>query len=135
MGGGYVLDFSNRTFCEFMSDTLGVDPYDGRYDGAGGSKANRLRQIWEVEPNHIVGRLVAALLDYAQHIDGVGKAEAIQNARKISERLCQGSSVDDLTAIRPNTDDRDFDVLAKEIKAAIDKNQLEAGIDRLHILP
>ena len=25
MGGGYVLDFSNRTFAEFFADELGID--------------------------------------------------------------------------------------------------------------
>ena len=43
MGGGYVLDFSNRTFSEFIMDSTGRDIYDARYDYGSGSKANRLR--------------------------------------------------------------------------------------------
>ena len=31
MGGGYVLDFSNRTFAEFVSDSVARDIYDARY--------------------------------------------------------------------------------------------------------
>ena len=30
MEGGYVLDFSNRTFAEFFHEELGVDIYDDR---------------------------------------------------------------------------------------------------------
>ena len=43
MEGGYVLDFSNRTFAEFFRDELDVDIYDDHWAVQGGSKANRLR--------------------------------------------------------------------------------------------
>ena len=32
MGGGYVLDFSNRTFEEFILDSVKIDIYTERYD-------------------------------------------------------------------------------------------------------
>ena len=43
MEGGYVLDFSNRTFSEFFHEELGVDIDDRRWAVQGGSKAKRLR--------------------------------------------------------------------------------------------
>jgi len=43
MEGGYVLDFSNRTFAEFFHDEFNVDIYDDHWAVQGGSKANRLR--------------------------------------------------------------------------------------------
>ena len=43
MEGGYVLDFSNRTFANFFHEELGVDIYDNRWAAQGDSKANRLR--------------------------------------------------------------------------------------------
>ncbi|MCP4349147.1 MAG: hypothetical protein GY795_27010 [Desulfobacterales bacterium] len=43
MGGGYVLDFSNRTFSEFFYDELGVNIDDPRFEAEGTSKAKRLR--------------------------------------------------------------------------------------------
>ena len=43
MGGGYVLNFSNRTFEEFVTDATGRNIYDSRYEYGSGSKANRLR--------------------------------------------------------------------------------------------
>ena len=43
MGGGYVLDFSDRTFREFFADELDVDIDDPMYSMDGTSKAKRLR--------------------------------------------------------------------------------------------
>lgn len=43
MGGGYVLDFSNKTFAEFFGEELGIDIDDPRFDAEGNSKAKRLR--------------------------------------------------------------------------------------------
>jgi hypothetical protein len=43
MGGGYVLDFSDRTFREFFADEMDVDIDDPVYSKEGTSKAKRLR--------------------------------------------------------------------------------------------
>jgi hypothetical protein len=43
MGGGYVLDFSDRTFGEFFNDELNIDIDESRYSTEGTSKAKRLR--------------------------------------------------------------------------------------------
>ena len=43
MEGGYVLDFSNRTFAEFFHDELGVEIDNPYWAAEGGSKAKRLR--------------------------------------------------------------------------------------------
>jgi len=66
MGSGYVLNFSNRTFGEFVCDSTGRDIFDSRYDYASGSKANRLRAFWQKENNTVVGKLMGDLLDYSE---------------------------------------------------------------------
>ena len=43
MEGGFVLDFSNRTFAEFFHDEVNVDIYNPHWAVQGGSKAKRLR--------------------------------------------------------------------------------------------
>ena len=43
MEGGFVLDFSNRTFADFFREELDVDIDDPRWEAQGGSKAKRLR--------------------------------------------------------------------------------------------
>jgi hypothetical protein len=76
MSSGYVLNFSNRTWQEFVKDCVGRDIYDASYAVGSGSKANLLRGFWKEEGNLIVGRLLAALLDYAQSECGVAADHA-----------------------------------------------------------
>lgn len=45
MKGGYVLDFSDKTFDEFLAHEIGIDATAPRYSVDGGSKARRLRRI------------------------------------------------------------------------------------------
>ena len=66
MGTGYVLDFSNRTFSEFVRDSTGRDIYDSRYDYGSNSKANRMRAFWQKEENGVVGKLMGDILDYSE---------------------------------------------------------------------
>lgn len=132
MSSGYVADFSNRTFEEFVLDTVSKEIYDSKYDYASGSKANRLRAFWNVEPNHVVGMLLAALVEYC----GEEIAEVDEPLRdecyRISQRLKQSAPVADLDAISSNAAGKDFESLAKAVAGAIDRNEPEAGLDRLH---
>src|SRR5437868_1642550 len=63
MGGGYVLNFSNRTFREFIFDSIGVDIDDDRIGGTG-SKAWRLRYFWSPQPDHRIGKLLRDMIEY-----------------------------------------------------------------------
>ena len=64
MSGGYVLDFSNRTFAEFFRETANIDIYSPKYESNGDSKAKRLRAFWELESDPLVGKVLAELVDY-----------------------------------------------------------------------
>jgi hypothetical protein len=66
MKTGYVLDFSDRTFAEFVSDATGRNIFDERYNYASGSKANRLRAFWQKEDNATVGKLMGEVLNYGE---------------------------------------------------------------------
>jgi hypothetical protein len=149
MGGGYVLDFSNRTFQEFVTDTIGRNIYDSKYDGHGSSKANRLRGFWEAEPNYLVGKLMSALIDHQKEVEDENqtsgnfyakkKPEELQQAaalreecRKIVTRLLQDQPVAELEALTAISDEKDFETVARAVRDAIDKNEPETGLDRLH---
>jgi hypothetical protein len=54
MGSGYVLNFSDRTFAEFVADSTSRNIFDLRYNYKSGSKANRLRAFWTIEDNQVV---------------------------------------------------------------------------------
>ena len=60
MNTGYVLDFINATFQDFILTAVGID-VDIRYPE--GSKAVRLRTFWQNEPNETVAKLMLEMLD------------------------------------------------------------------------
>jgi len=131
MSSGYVLNFTNRTFEDFILDTTGRQIYTQGYEYESGSKANRLRAFWNVEPNHVVGALMSAMLDLYKD-EGRELSPLYEECRKITERLLHDAPIIDLDAITPNADGRDFETLAKSVRDAIEANQPEAGLDRLH---
>lgn len=90
MGGGYVLEFTNRTFAEFFRDTVGIDVYSDKYQQYGDSKAKRLRAFWDSESDTLVGKVLAELLDYwAYHNPEPSAADCSQvdKCRTITARL------------------------------------------------
>lgn len=133
MGGGYVLDFSNRTLAEFVAESTGRDIYDAKYDYASGSKANRIRAFWTQEPNHLVGKLVHDLLGYCRPAAGdPEQARLFEECERIARRLRQSAPVDALDAITAEGTEQGFEVLARAVRDSIEKNEPEAGLDRLH---
>lgn len=133
MSSGYVLDFSNRTFADLVTDSTGRDIYDAKYDYGSGSKANRLRGFWNQEPNNVVGKLMAELMSYGEE-NGSFKNEPLllEGCRKTVTRLLQNISVPDLDALTAAGSEKDFEIVAKEVRETIEKNQPETGLDRLH---
>jgi len=91
METGYVLDFSNRTFAEFITDYSGLNIYDSRYDYGSGSKANRLRKLWQVEGDATVGKLMNEMLDYG--FSGARETALASECRRIVARLLQSDPV------------------------------------------
>lgn len=131
MGSGYVLDFSDRTFEEFFVDTTGRSSYDEKYKLASGSKANRLRGFWNEEGNHLVARLLGALIDYAESLDDAD-SKLVEQCRKIVVRLQQEAPVPELDALAKVGAEHDFEVVVKAVRESIEKNDPVAGLDRLH---
>ena len=64
-----MLDFTNRSFAEFVRVSTGRDIYDSRYDYQSGSKANQLRAFWQKEENAVVGKLMGDILDYCDETE------------------------------------------------------------------
>ncbi len=87
MSGGYVLDFSNRTFKEFILDSTGLD-IDSEEVGGPGSKANRLRYFWNNQPDHVVGKALKDLVEYVETSSPVR-----EQCRIIANRLSTGPRV------------------------------------------
>lgn len=98
MGSGYVLDFSDRTMQAFFDEEFSIAVYDKKYDYdfPSKSKANRVRGIWKYEDNATVGKVVLALIDYAETVR-LTKGKVIseqenglfQKAKEIGKRLSE----------------------------------------------
>lgn len=139
MKSGYVMDFSDRTFQEFVSEAVGLDILDEKYQYASNSKANRLRQFIKVESNYIIGKLLSAFCDYwlskvhNGSIDPLDDEESYKECVRIAEKLKREGIVARVDAFNPISDDRDFNLLAKSIRESIENNEPESALDRLHL--
>lgn len=133
MGSGYVLNFSDRTYADFFIDYR-VEIDGALYRAAGDSKAKRLRTFWAITPNYTVGRILEGLIAYGveERCLGDSSQELIAACRKIAQRLLADQPVVELDALTANTDERDFEVVAEHVREAIEKNQPEGALDRLH---
>ena len=63
-GPGYVWDFNDLTFREFVNGATGCNIDDKKYKTNGTSKEKRLREFLTIEENSKVKLLLEELLDY-----------------------------------------------------------------------
>lgn len=148
MESGYILDFSHNTLGDFIEEHTGRDVYDPKYPQRGsGSKAWRVRAFWEVEPNHLAGKLIVAFIDHRATVlerqaaaggtildvtPQPDEARLVEECRRIAARLMQGAVVHEIDAIQAPAGEPDFETVVREIHDVIRRNQPEAGLDRLH---
>lgn len=140
MSEGYVMDFSNKTFEEFIYDSIRVNIYDDKYFYSSSSKANRLRAFFSLEQSSKVGKLLGALLDY-WHTKAIAREygfnfekdeDIYEECLKIVRKLNEDVIIEEIDVIKEIEDDRHFSLLAKSIRESIDKNEPEIALDRLH---
>ena len=62
MSSGYVLDYTNATYQAFF-DRHKIDIHGSKHQRYGTSKANKMRAFWEKEPDDLVGKVLAEMLD------------------------------------------------------------------------
>lgn len=129
MGGGYVLNFSDRTFGEFVHEAVDIEIHSDEYSIQGSSKAKKLRAFWEVESDYLVGRLLNALIDYAQDTAREPTEEAkklAERAREIASRLLAGGpSLDDL---KRKAKSLDANHLAEQIRRMEDSVETDPSL-------
>lgn len=139
MKTGYVLNFSNQSFADFVLEHTHKEIYSAQSLYGEGSKANRLRSFWTKEPNFLVGRLILAMLEkwkgeneiYGYYVSS-DEWDSYHACVKIAERLKQDVQIDHIDAIDGEDGDKDFSLLAASIRDTIEKNQPEVALDRLH---
>ncbi|WP_316232325.1 restriction endonuclease [Bradyrhizobium sp. SZCCHNR1051] len=86
MYGGYVLNFSNKTFASFFSRDIGIDIYDEAYAIHGDSKGKRLWGFLERAQPAVVAKALAALWEIRE-IERAERGEDEEKVPKARERL------------------------------------------------
>ena len=75
MGGGYVLNFSDRTFAEFFAEELKINIDAPKYALGGTSKGKRLRYFLQNADKPTTIRTLNALWEYREAVRMRGKQE------------------------------------------------------------
>ena len=121
MSGGYVLDFSNASFSDFVETAIGIDPYD-KYPPE--SKARLLRRIWQVEPWPLVAKLNRELLEHWRVGKLVADGELSESDSALHEELVAtfgetslSSEEADLAFLAKDFEDLDLAVLPTELSS------------------
>jgi hypothetical protein len=138
MGGGYVLDFTNRTYAQFFDSDFGVNIYDEKYAQYGSSKANTLRAFLSLETPARVGKALRGLWEYRQTSLDLDAADA-KSDEPLKGRFFEAveaieceSQLARTDAIDAFEEDHTLEELVAAIERDIHADKPEAALDRLH---
>jgi hypothetical protein len=129
MGGGYVLDFSDRTFGDFVTESVELDIHNEKYCMGGNSKAKKMRGFWDVENDYIVGTLLKYLLDYkdSNQVEQSEEQKQLESkSRQIVMRLLNGAP--NLDSLKKQADIRDARHLKEQIKRLEESIEKDPGL-------
>ena len=131
-GAGYVWDFNDITYKEFINGATGCNIDEEKYKTNGTSKEKRLRQFFIIEDNARVILLLMEMVDYGTRRNFLLKTH-IKNMNKIIKEL---KNHEKTIEINNSTikNKKEEEILLKEIKDKISKGQYVFVIDRLHTL-
>ncbi len=134
MSTGYVIDFSNNSFARFVGDVVNIDIYHGPGYEEYSSKANKLRQIWNDEPDSVVGTLIEALLSYFEDQQMKSGKLTYNERKKIDAmRLVANRLKGNVLRIElPTKHEETLQTLLDDINNALERNKPELVLDRLH---
>lgn len=134
MGGGWILNFSDRTFNEFFVEHVGLNIDDPKYLFRGTSKAKRMRAFWELDLDYTVARALEALIEWGDEFKCLpDDAQLRSDVEAIVVRLKLSSPVPEVDAFTASVNALDFTAAAKHIRAAIDANEPATALDRVHV--
>lgn len=139
MESGYVCNFTDRSFADFIMEITGIDVYSSGYDAGGTSKAKRLRYFWSKESNFLTSKLTKEMAEYwkqekATFGEGFQPSDQVlyEECIKIAEKIGSENAIEDIEAFNHNSPDKNFSLLSNSIKESIKRGQPEEALDRLH---
>ncbi|BBC78704.1 hypothetical protein AcetOrient_orf00516 [Acetobacter orientalis] len=137
MHQGYVLDFSDASFNDFISSKFGIDATAPAYTVEGTSKAKRLRVLLRTLVPGAQAEVLRAFWEYRQQRRGMIQSIKLepQVATDFLEMLSQleASSLPfECDPLEAFSDDPTLVTLVEAIKRDIQANAPQAALDRLH---
>lgn len=140
MRSGYLLGFSDRTFGEFFSEEVGIDPDappgDRLFAAYGTSKAKRLRSFIARAQPHLVARVLRALWEEREHSmlaqSGPREEQLKEVFFRIVARFEGEEHVIDPSGIDAFEANETLQELVAAIRRDLDAGRPNAGLDRLH---
>lgn len=129
MSGGYVLNFNDRTFYEFFRDVVDVDIHTEKYSIYGTSKARKLRAFWDIEPDHLVGKVLVELFKVAEKVNSSAGADLVDKCGDIANRLLVvTANLDHLNQIVVQFSDEYIRQQSRRMEVALESDDLELAI-------
>ena len=137
MHGGYVLNFSDRTFAEFFEDEFSIEIYQEKYAFNGTSKAKHLRAFVECEDEYAVAQVLRKLWQHreilATYSDPSSEDQSVKTRFfDLLSRIEGGGAVPRTDALDRFTKDETLEELIAAIERDVQANKPAAALDRLH---
>ncbi|MFZ2539738.1 MAG: abortive infection family protein [Oscillospiraceae bacterium] len=144
MNSGYVMNLSSTKFSDLIYDVTRIKIYDEKYNFRSGSKANRLRSLWNIESNQNVAAINLTLLDYWEQQFRLSnpdeekfyryynlKVDAVKQLTLLSKDTRTNFNTSILESIKT---EKDFQLLKNDIQRTLDNNEPQLALDRTHTL-
>ncbi|MEM8993006.1 MAG: hypothetical protein AAF882_17945 [Pseudomonadota bacterium] len=137
-GGGYVLDFSDRTMAEWFEETLDLDIFQPRFQIEGHSKGKTLRGFVEVAEPRLVAKVLRTLWAYRCSLDGYSEDDPHEEERlkswldQFTDELDSASSLNLDDAFKDFSRDTTLPKLRASIAGDLVAEKPDVAIDRLH---
>ena len=144
MNSGYVMNLSSTIFSDLIYDVTRIKIYDEKYNFRSGSKANRLRALWNIESNQNVAAINLTLLGYWEQQFRLSnpdeekfyryynlKVDAAKQLTLLSKDTRTNFNTSILESIKT---EKDFQLLKNDIQRTLDNNEPQLALDRTHTL-
>lgn len=137
-GGGYVLDFSDRTMGEWFEETVGIDIYQARFQVESASKGKTLRGFVEVAEPRLVANVLRALWAYRCSQKELIEQDSAEEERlqlwleQFATELEQVSTLPLSEAIVDFSGDTTLNKLRASIASDLIGEKPDVALDRVH---
>lgn len=137
-GGGWVLDFTDRTMSEWFDETFDLNIFQERFQIEGDSKGKTLRGFVEVAEPKLVAKVLRALWAYRCTLPDYINEDDEREAELKAWITQFTGELEELSDIKLDDAFRDFsnDVSLPKLRASIANDLLsgnpDVAIDRLH---